>query len=328
MTHHYSVNCDIWASPILSQAKIEAPLQKFIYKDSTREMHPVIRSPPSLRLPKMSAPAVQIPDGKLPTLTLLNASVPQDLDARQVAKSWFSIFSNAIESRNVQAVIDLLLPDSYWRDMLALTWDFRTFYRQDKISIFLRDRLCLMNVGNLKLREDAYLRLMKPYPDVAWIGMMFDFETGVGICSGIIRIVPTSNGEWKAHVVYTNLEDLKGFPEKINSLRDDSNNYPSWAQDRREAAEFIDKEPSALIIGGSQNGLGIAARLKTMGVTALVIEKTPRIGDIWRNRYEALCLHDPVCKLFRSNTLSYSCKCLIDRFRVRSYAVYAVRLND
>jgi len=27
-----------------------------------------------------------------------------------------------------------------------------------------------------------------------------------------------------------------------------------------------------------------------------VVEKNPRIGDNWRNRYEALCLHDPVCE--------------------------------
>jgi hypothetical protein len=156
-----------------------------------------------------------------------------------------------------------------------------------------------MNMRNLNLRDDAYLRLMRPYPDVVWINMMFDFETEVGIGSGIIRVVPTSNGDWKAHVVYTNLEDLKGFPEKINSLRDDNTNNSLWATERREAVEFKDKEPTALIIGGSQNGLGIAARLKALGVSALVVEKTPRIGDSWRNRYEALCLHDPVCTLFR-----------------------------
>jgi hypothetical protein len=255
----------------------------------------------------MSTTATEFPDRKLPTFTRLNSSVPQDLDARQVAKSWFSKFSDAIESRNVQGVVDLLLSESYWRDMLALTWDFRTFYTQDKILAFLKDQLSLMNMKNLKLRDDAHLGLMKPYPDVAWINMMFDFETEVGIGSGVIRLVPTSSGEWKAHVVYTNLEDLKGFPEKINALRDDNNNYPSWAQDRREAVEFKDKEPTALIVGGCQSGLEIGARLKALGVSTLIIEKTPRIGDSWRNRYEALCLHDPVCALF----CSYFCKCLI-----------------
>ncbi|KAF7778399.1 hypothetical protein Agabi119p4_2744 [Agaricus bisporus var. burnettii] len=237
---------------------------------------------------------MNIPDGKLPTLALLNASVPPDLDARQVAKAWFSAFSTAIGSGDVQAIVSLLLPDSYWRDMLALTWDFRTFHGQDKISTFLEDQLPLTKMGNLTLRDDDYLGLSKPYPDVAWISMFFDFETGVGIGSGIIRLVPTASGDWKAHVVYTNLEDLKKFPEKMNALRDDNVNHASWAQDRREAMEFKNKEPTVLIVGGSQSGLMIAARLKAFGIPALVVEKTPRIGDNWRNRYQALCLHDPV----------------------------------
>ncbi|RDB19967.1 putative indole-3-pyruvate monooxygenase YUCCA3 [Hypsizygus marmoreus] len=38
----------------------------------------------------------------------------------------------------------------------------------------------------------------------------------------------------------------------------------------------------------------VAARLKALGVPALVVEKNGRVDDKWRNRYEALCLHDPV----------------------------------
>jgi hypothetical protein len=37
----------------------------------------------------------------------------------------------------------------------------------------------------------------------------------------------------------------------------------------------------------------LAARLKALGVTALIVEKNKRIGDNWRGRYEALSLHLP-----------------------------------
>jgi hypothetical protein len=37
----------------------------------------------------------------------------------------------------------------------------------------------------------------------------------------------------------------------------------------------------------------MAARLKALGVPALVIERNERIGDNWRKRYEALSLHFP-----------------------------------
>lgn len=54
------------------------------------------------------------------------------------------------------------------------------------------------------------------------------------------------------------------------------------------------KQPAVVIVGGGQGGLNTAARLKTMGVDALIVEKNERIGDNWRNRYATLTLHDPV----------------------------------
>jgi putative flavoprotein involved in K+ transport len=38
----------------------------------------------------------------------------------------------------------------------------------------------------------------------------------------------------------------------------------------------------------------IGARLKMLGVPTVIVEKNPRAGDSWRNRYRSLVLHDPV----------------------------------
>jgi cation diffusion facilitator CzcD-associated flavoprotein CzcO len=38
----------------------------------------------------------------------------------------------------------------------------------------------------------------------------------------------------------------------------------------------------------------LAARLKLLGVDALLIDQNARIGDNWRKRYHQLVLHDPV----------------------------------
>lgn len=43
-----------------------------------------------------------------------------------------------------------------------------------------------------------------------------------------------------------------------------------------------------------QSGLGVAARLKVLGVSCLVIDKQDRVGDSWRTRYASLRLHEPV----------------------------------
>lgn len=46
--------------------------------------------------------------------------------------------------------------------------------------------------------------------------------------------------------------------------------------------------------GAGQGGLTSAARLHQLGVPTLIIDRNPRIGDNWRNRYHQLVLHDPV----------------------------------
>ncbi|KAK7032645.1 hypothetical protein VNI00_012910 [Paramarasmius palmivorus] len=231
----------------------------------------------------------------LPTLDYLKVSLPSNVDAKQIAKDWFASFSKHAQAGDVQGVLDGFTEESYWRDMLALTWDFRTFVGTPSIRQFLNDRLGSLQLHDLKLREDQYLQLQQPFPDVAWIQFMFDFKVGsVGTGMGIGRLIPQSNGSWRCQCIYTNLEDLQAFPEKIGALRNIEPNHGLWVAQRQKEVAFEDTEPTALIVGGGQSGLDVAARLKALGVNHLIIEKNPRIGDSWRNRYEALCLHDPV----------------------------------
>lgn len=49
-----------------------------------------------------------------------------------------------------------------------------------------------------------------------------------------------------------------------------------------------------LIVGGGHNGLVMAARLRMLGVDSLVVERLPRVGDVWRTRYAALALHNEI----------------------------------
>uniref|UniRef100_A0A0W0FNY1 Flavin-containing monooxygenase n=1 Tax=Moniliophthora roreri TaxID=221103 RepID=A0A0W0FNY1_MONRR len=231
----------------------------------------------------------------LPTLDHLQAKLPPNLDAKQVARDWFASFSKHAQAGDVQGVISGFTQESYWRDMLALTWDFRTFIGSESIRQFLNDRLTSSQLHDVKLREDEYLQLQQPFPDLAWVQFMFDFQVGsIGVGMGIGRLIPQSDGSWKCNCIYTNLEDLQGFPEKIGALRNNEPSHGLWVAQRQREVAFEDNEPTALIIGGGQSGLDVAARLKSLGVSHLVIEKNTRIGDSWRNRYEALCLHDPV----------------------------------
>ena len=61
-----------------------------------------------------------------------------------------------------------------------------------------------------------------------------------------------------------------------------------------EASLGYTTQPYALVVGGGQGGIALGARLRQLGVPAIVVDKHERPGDQWRKRYKSLCLHDPV----------------------------------
>ena len=60
------------------------------------------------------------------------------------------------------------------------------------------------------------------------------------------------------------------------------------------AVAYTDSDPDVVVLGAGQGGLTVAANLRLMGVDALILEKSERVGDGWRKRYHSLVLHDPV----------------------------------
>ncbi|KZT56590.1 FAD/NAD(P)-binding domain-containing protein [Calocera cornea HHB12733] len=62
-------------------------------------------------------------------------------------------------------------------------------------------------------------------------------------------------------------------------------------QRRAAQREFLEEEPVVLVVGAGHSGLMIAARLTVSGIPCLVVEKSERVGDSWRQRYSSLCTH-------------------------------------
>jgi cation diffusion facilitator CzcD-associated flavoprotein CzcO len=106
-----------------------------------------------------------------------------------------------------------------------------------------------------------------------------------------MTLILTSQG-YKIWTLNTVIDSLHGHPEIPE--RDGHMTGPhSWEAQRAIDTDFEGMDPEVLIIGGGQNGLMTAARLKAIGVSSLIIERNARIGDNWRGRYEALSLHLP-----------------------------------
>ncbi|TFK48084.1 FAD/NAD(P)-binding domain-containing protein [Heliocybe sulcata] len=231
----------------------------------------------------------------LPTLNILGVKeLPSGLNVLDIARKWMQTFKQNVSSCDVEAILSLFVEDALWRDLLSMTWDFRTFQGKSRIRQFLLDRLPASKFTSVNLDEST-VGLQRPYPDLAWVQALFDFEGQTGKGSGVFRLVPMamSDGalQWKAHLILTNLVDLKQFPEKTRSLNDPLPNQGSWVKKRRQELEFRDIEPKVLVVGAGHSGLEIAARLKNLNIPTLVVERHPRIGDSWRTRYESLHLH-------------------------------------
>ena len=236
---------------------------------------------------------------ELPTLNRLGVSAPkpEEVNAEEVANKWLQTFEKNIASNNVEGILAQLTEDAWWRDLLAMTWDLRTFQGTDSIRQFLKDRLAISKLKNFKVSFAVYENL---YEDLAWVRVHYTFDNAVGSGPGVLRLVPTKGAggrlEWKANTVFTTLESLRGHPPATGPLRDFDPNHGKWLDQRKRQMEFADRDPEVLVVGGGQSGLEISARLKLLGVPTLVIEKQARIGDQWRHRYAALCLHDVVCE--------------------------------
>ena len=102
----------------------------------------------------------------------------------------------------------------------------------------------------------------------------------------------------KAWSLMTSLVEIRGHEEKYKKRLETRDQFsrsflgPNWLEKREKEAGFEDRDPTVLIVGGGQAGLTMAARLKQLGVDALVIDSHARIGDNWRERYRALVLHN------------------------------------
>ena len=61
----------------------------------------------------------------------------------------------------------------------------------------------------------------------------------------------------------------------------------NWLAERIREQNMESVEPTVLIVGAGHCGLIMAARLKMLNISVLVIERNERVGDNWRNRYES-----------------------------------------
>ena len=223
-------------------------------------------------------------------------------DAQTVAEAWLAEFQEALTAGDQARLAPLFHADSYWRDVLALTWGITTFAGADTIIGELSARAKTARPNGFALASDrtAPRWVMRAGTDA--IEAIFRFETQGGRGSGVLRLTPDSagGGKLKAWTLLTALDEIRGHEEKRRGAQPGEKAYsrdfrgPNWLDVRKATAAYADRDPTVLVIGGGQAGLSAAACLGQLGLDTLIVDRWPRIGDNWRKRYHALVLHNQV----------------------------------
>lgn len=209
---------------------------------------------------------------------------------QQRVDAWLADFEAAMAVRDIDRVAQKFAIDSFWRDLVAFTWNIKTVEGRDGVADMLGARLSDTAPYSFRTRE-------APTEDGDVTSAFIEFETAVGRGVGHLRL--KGNQAW---TMLTALQELKGHEERkgptrvLGAVHGDDPDPRSWAEKRAEENDSLGRavQPYALVVGGGQGGIALGARLRQLGVPAIVVDRHERPGDQWRNRYKSLCLHDPV----------------------------------
>ena len=217
-----------------------------------------------------------------------------------VVAQWLTGFSAASESGDRERLASLLVESGWWRDLLAFTWDIRSFVGAELAAEAFVGHA---QAGPLGVVPGS-VRAEGVPGDPDQVTAFFDLDLPAGRGRGFVRLLRVGDagatGSWRALALLTQLEEIRGLAERVGSQRPLGTTHgpvpgrEPWSHVRRREAAFEEAEPAVLVVGGGHSGLAIAARLGRLGVPTLVVEQNARVGDNWRRRYPSLTLHDPV----------------------------------
>jgi putative flavoprotein involved in K+ transport len=208
-------------------------------------------------------------------------SIVTDISARTAAQRWLRDFESALTSSEETRIAALFAGECHWRDILALTWDLHTVSGAAAIARRMAPTLARRTPHGLQLAEGRTPPRSVTRAGTAAIEAIFTFETDVGPCNGVVRLI-SEGGVPRAWTLMTSLDEIRGHEDSANGRRwqnvDWKRNFggENWLDRRRTAVAYADHDPAVLVVGAAQAGLMVAARLGMLGIDTLTIDREKR----------------------------------------------------
>jgi len=201
--------------------------------------------------------APQVPHAHTIELPVCSNAVP--VSPRDIAQDWLTKFADILPRNNVSLLDSVFHEECWWRDALSLSWDYHTLHSLPKVKSFLQTRLSKVGFQGFKLREQGSFTPSQTAvtENLQWVESIFTFETAIGRGQGVLRLTSDIEGTWKAYVVYTSLQELKGHEWATGAKRPHGGKNTleggiikgNWFERRQRQREFLEEEPTCLIIG-------------------------------------------------------------------------------
>src|ERR1700685_194497 len=112
-----------------------------------------------------------------------------DSTVSDVFQLWLRNFGEILGKYDIEQIAQMFDPDGHWKDILAFTWEHRTFSGRDRIKSAFAATVALAAPTRLRVATGRALpRLVKRSGKEVLEGY-FDFDTGRGRGIGFVRLL-------------------------------------------------------------------------------------------------------------------------------------------
>src|SRR5690349_14050475 len=118
--------------------------------------------------------------------------------ARSRVETWLSDFAAALAARDADRAAGLFATTSFWRDIIAFTWNIRTVEGREGVADLLRATMERTDATAFRITDGE-----EPAEADGVVTAWIKFDTAVGRGSGLLRL--NDEGAW---TLLTTLDEL------------------------------------------------------------------------------------------------------------------------